>query len=79
MKSKTQKKDIGRILELIPKKIWLTQEETEIHTGLSRKTLQNLRTKGTWNGCLPFRRVGGTVLYNRKEVDEYFNSHKVTL
>jgi len=66
-------------IETINKKVWLTQEEAETYTGLGRKSLQNLRTNGTAKGTLPFRRVGGSIRYSRKEIDEYFNKHKVTV
>jgi hypothetical protein len=62
-------------LDIINKKIWLTEKEAEQYTGLSFKTLQNLRKDGTEKGLLPYSKIGRKLMYKRLEIDKYFSAH----
>lgn len=62
-------------IETINKKVWLSEKEAEVYTGLGRTKLKELRTEGTIIGTLPYRRIGGTIRYHRKEIDNYFDQH----
>jgi predicted DNA-binding transcriptional regulator AlpA len=59
-------------IETIQKKIWLSEKEAEVYTGIGRQTLRKHRRDG-----LPYRRLSKKmVLYKKKEIDEYFDKHK---
>jgi hypothetical protein len=69
-------------IETINKKVWLTQKEAEVYTSFWEKTLTRFRLEGTdtvKKHKLPYRRVGGKIIFSRKEIDEFFNKHKVTV
>lgn len=47
-------------------KLWLRSSEVKELLKISSGTLQNLRT----NGSLSYTRVGGTLYYNYKDIEE---------
>lgn len=55
---------------LVPKvseqKLWLRSSEVKELLQISSGTLQNLRV----NGILSYTRVGGTIYYNYKDIEE---------
>lgn len=65
-------------LDVITKKVWLSEKETEVYTGFGRKKLRELRYKGVDGSFLPFSQIGGSIRYKRTEIDKFFESQKVT-
>lgn len=47
-------------------KQWLRSSEVRKMLNISPGTLQNLRI----NGTLPFRKIGGSMFYNKSEIDQ---------
>ncbi|MBT6120776.1 helix-turn-helix domain-containing protein [bacterium] len=54
------------------KKLLFNDTEISGIIGISRSTLQSWR----WKGCGPrFKKIGGKVLYEIKELNEFLDSH----
>jgi hypothetical protein len=64
-------------LDIINKKVWLEEKEVVIYMGLSRKTVQKYRNKGTDQGIfLLASRIGGRIKYKRTDVDKFLSQHQ---
>lgn len=51
-------------------KRFMTDAQLSQRLGISRRTLQDFRDRGV----IPFYRLGGKILYEEKDIEEYLNS-----
>lgn len=64
-------------LDILNKKVWLEEKEVITYTGLSRKTVQKYRDRGSDQGIfLPASRIGRLFRYKRTDVDWFLSQHK---
>ena len=65
-------------LELIQKKVWLSQEEAIVYLGVSRKTIIKYRTEGTDKGIkLPGSCLNGRWKYKKELIDNFLLKHSI--
>ncbi|MDN3606421.1 helix-turn-helix domain-containing protein [Kaistella yonginensis] len=53
-------------------KLWLRTSEVRKLLNISSGTLQNLRI----NGTLPYSKIGGSLFYNKKDIEKLLTSFK---
>ena len=53
-------------------KLWLRTSEVRKLLNISSGTLQNLRI----NGTLPYSKIGGSLFYNKKDIEKLLTSLK---
>ena len=53
-------------------KLWLRTSEVRKLLNISSGTLQNLRI----NGTLPYSKIGGSLFYNKKDIEKLLTSCK---
>ncbi len=55
-------------------RMYLTPKQVEEFFGLSKKWLANMRWQ---KRGIPYRKVGGKILYRKKDVEEFIERHVI--